>query len=111
MSRLIKEMFQVNDIIKEEIAQAKHKYNRKIDFLNLHTRNAFTSGVVTILIIKYIYGFNYYKTQDKSIKDNISTNDCLRCSKIGIWEHIILYQKRGNFKLSLFKSYLRIYLK
>ena len=75
-------MFQVNDIIKEEIAQAKYKYDSKIDFFNLYTRNAFTSSTVTTLMIKCIYGFNYHGTWDKTINDNISINYCSRCSKI-----------------------------
>jgi len=79
---LIKEMFRVNNIIEEEIAQAKHKYNSKINFLHLHTRNDFASRAITTSMIKCIYRFNYHRGREKTINKNILTSKCPRCSKI-----------------------------
>ena len=52
--RSIKEMIQVSDAIKEETAQAKYKYNTKLNFLHLSARNAFPSRLVTTSMLKYI---------------------------------------------------------
>jgi len=47
-------MFRVYNVIEEETAQPKHKYNTKIDFLDLNTRNIFTSSTVIMSMLKYV---------------------------------------------------------
>ena len=49
----------------------------KIDFLDLNTRNAFLSRLVITSMLKCIYGSNHHGIRDKTINDNITTNEYL----------------------------------
>ena len=58
----------------------KIKYEDKIDFIDLKVRNSFPKNKVTISMIKYAYGFNYYSRRDKIINKHLISDNCLRCS-------------------------------
>ena len=58
--------------------------------------------------MKYFYGVNVYGTLDSARnKFNLAYN-CLRCSTIEIWEHIIQYKKteemRPKFIVEIYKE-------
>jgi hypothetical protein len=100
-------MIQVSDAIKEETAQAKYKYNTKLNFLYLSTRNAFPSRLVTTSMLKYVYRFNYHRTWDKIINNNMSTSECLQCSEIEMWKYVILCQKNKKVQVEFIQKLLK----
>ena len=79
----------------------------KIDFLDLSAKNILSSRLVTTSMLKYIYRFNYYRTWDKIINNNMSTSKCLQCSEIEMWKYVILCQKNKKVQAEFIQKLLK----
>ena len=68
------------DTVKVKIDYMRERFNSNINIISLEARNIL-SIVVSISILKYIYGFTYYRKYDNMINNKIVKDNCLRFSK------------------------------
>ena len=72
--KVVKEIIRIADAEKEEYQYAKSKFENKIDFINLKAREAFPNGV-SIVILKYCYGFNIIEVRGNIINKSTTIKD------------------------------------
>ena len=57
----------------------KYKFDKKVDLIDIITRENINRLVKTLSIMKYCYRTNYYSNRDIEIKGRETINECPRC--------------------------------
>ena len=89
MTNSIKEAIQYVDsktIFKEYV---KRKFKYQADFADVVARDLFNSTIVTVLVIKYAYSYNYYRIRKAMINGKSTGTECIRYNESKTLEHAV----------------------
>ena len=107
----INKIIRIIDTRDAEQEYIKNKLGYKHDLIDLEARNAFKVGKVTILMIKYIYGYNHYSQWDIMINEYMVEATYPRCDLIETWEHVLHCNKNKKGKPGFTKDFIKTLFK
>ena len=103
----ISETVRIIDAKKAEYDYVLSRLGSKIEYVDLEAKNFFYEGVSSFKL-KCITGFNHYRRRNKIINDELTKNECPRCSCTEDWHHVIqcleLRTEKRTFIIKLYNK-------
>ena len=99
----------INTLIREINAQnfeeeyLKRKIPEYWKWIDLEARNTFHEGIEAG-ILKYVIGYNHYRSRNEKINGRLVGNKCPRYNQIETWEHVILCKGIKEMKVKYLKT-------
>ena len=102
--RSIKEVIRIIDVREEEKKYVNKKFRYKADFIDIEARNSFQMSKVTISMIKYANGYNYYELRDVMINNYMVEAYYLKCNLVETWDHVIKCREAISLRKEFIKG-------